>query len=63
MKKRRNTFMGQYVKSKKYMIRPSKKKEVIEFIKDNFKGTKYQTLWIFITYYIIRKSHLLISQL
>jgi len=35
--------MGQYVKSKRYMIRPSKKKEVIEFIEDNFKGSKYQT--------------------
>lgn len=35
--------MGQYVKSKNYMIRPSKKKEVIEFIENNFKGSKYQT--------------------
>lgn len=36
--------MGQYyVKAKRYMIRPSKKKEVIEFIENNFKGTKYQT--------------------
>ena len=35
--------MGIYVKSKKYKIRPSKKKEVVMFIKDNFKGTKYQT--------------------
>lgn len=35
--------MGTYVKSKKYLIRPSKKLEVIEYIKENFKGTKYQT--------------------
>ena len=35
--------MGQYVKSKNYMIRPSKKKEVVEFIENNFKGSKYQT--------------------
>lgn len=35
--------MGQYVKSKNYMIRPSKKKEVIQYIEDNFKGSKYQT--------------------
>lgn len=35
--------MGTYVKSKKYKIRPSKKKEVIEYIQNNFKGTKYQT--------------------
>lgn len=36
--------MGQYyVKAKRYMIRPSKKSEVINFIEDNFKGTKYQT--------------------
>lgn len=36
--------MSYYVKSKKYMIRPSKKKEVINFIKENFKNTKYQTI-------------------
>lgn len=35
--------MGTYIKSKKYLIRPSKKPEVIEYIKENFKGTKYQT--------------------
>lgn len=33
-----------YVKSKKYVIRPSKRNEVIKFIEDNFKGSKYRSV-------------------
>lgn len=35
--------MSNYVKAKKYVIRPSKREEVLSYIKENFKGTKYQT--------------------
>lgn len=35
--------MANYVKAKKYIIRPSKKEEVIDYIKNNFTNTKYQT--------------------
>ena len=32
-----------YVRSKKYVIRPSKRSEVLDFIKQNFRASKYQT--------------------
>ena len=35
--------MSAYIKAKKYIIRPSKKQEVLDYIEQNFKGTKYQT--------------------
>lgn len=35
--------MRNYTKIKKYVIRPSKRKEVLVFITEHFRGSKYQT--------------------
>lgn len=34
--------MGNYIKSKNYIIRPSKRAEVVKYIEENFKDSKYQ---------------------